>query len=99
MRKGQALMLVNSAAWNDPNKWPEPRRFDITRPQDGNIIFGAGPHFCIGLNLVKAQGSLMIREFSKRFPEARLTGEIGYDYTHHNARRINRLPVRSRADA
>lgn len=99
VRKGQALMLVNSAAWNDPNKWPEPRRFDITRPQDGNIIFGAGPHFCIGLNLVKAQGSLMIREFSKRFPEARLTGEIGYDYTHHNARRINRLPVRSRADA
>jgi len=30
----------------------------------------------------------MIKEFSKRFPKAKLTGEIGYDYTHHNARRI-----------
>jgi len=99
VRKGQALMLVNSAAWNDPKKWTDPRRFDITRPQEGNIIFGAGPHFCIGLNLVKAQGGLMIKEFSKRFPKAKLTGEIGYDYTHHNARRINKLPVRTHLDA
>jgi cytochrome P450 len=99
VRKGQAIMLVLSSAWNDPDKWDEPRRFDIARPQEGNIVFGAGPHFCIGLNLVKVQGGLMVKEFSKRFPKASLTGEIGYDYTHHNARRINKLPVRSNLDA
>ncbi len=93
--KGKAVMLLGTAAWNDAKRWPEPRRFDITRPIEGNIVFGAGPHFCIGLNLVKVQGKLMIEEFTRRFPKATLTGEIGYDYAHHNARRINRLPVRT----
>ena len=93
IRKGQAVMVALSAAWNDPVKWPEPERFDITRPLEGNLIFGAGPHFCIGLNLVKAQGRLMIGEFMRRFPDARLRGDIEYDYNHFNARRMTGLWV------
>jgi cytochrome P450 len=83
-------------AWLDPAKWPDPRRFDITRNHAGNIIFGAGPHLCIGLNLVKAQGKLVIEEFERRFgATAELVGEIEYDPGHFNARRITRLMVRA----
>jgi cytochrome P450 len=93
IRKGEACVVNLSTAWNDPQQCPQPERFDITRPLEGNIIFGAGPHFCIGTYLVRVQGSLTIREFARRFPDASLTGEIDYDYGHHNARRINRLMV------
>ncbi len=93
--KGETIMVSLQPAWNDPKKWPEPRRFDIARPQDGNLIFGAGPHFCIGLNLVKVQGKLMINELSRRFPEAELVGDFEYDYSHHNARRFTRMPVKT----
>lgn len=93
--KGEPIIVCMSAAWNDPRKWPEPRKFDITRNQEGNIIFGAGAHFCIGLNLVKAQGKLMLEEFEKRFPNAELVGEPEYDMTHFNARRMTKLIVRT----
>lgn len=95
IKKGELVMAAMSAAWMDPKKWDNPDTFDITRSQDGNIIFGAGPHFCIGLNLVKVQGKLLIEEFFKRFPKAELTGEMTYDYQHFNARRLATLMVRT----
>ncbi len=96
--KGETVMVSLQPAWNDPQKWPEPRRFDITRPQEGNLIFGAGPHFCIGLNLVKVQGKLMVTELSRRFPDAELVGDFEYDYMHHNARRLTKMLVKTNLD-
>jgi cytochrome P450 len=95
LKKGELVMVALSAAWSDPKRWENPDKFDITRNQDGNIIFGAGAHFCIGLNLVKAQGKLFIEEFTRRFPNAELTGEMEYDYNHFNARRLKKLMVRT----
>jgi cytochrome P450 len=99
-RKGQSILLNMTAAWMDPGKWENPRTLDLERKLEGNIVFGAGAHFCIGTYLVRVQGSLMIQEFAKRFPAAELLdgdGHVEYDYNHHNARRINRLIVRTNA--
>lgn len=93
--KGETIVILNSTAWNDHRKWPEPRKLDFRRNQSGNIIFGAGPHFCIGLNLVKAQGKIMLEEFEKRFPNAELVGEPEYDMSHFNARRMSKLMVKT----
>lgn len=102
IKKGQAIGVNISAAWHDPAKWENPNTLDITRRLDGNIVFGAGAHFCIGTYLVRVQGMLMLKEFIKRFPHAELangTGEIDYEYTHHNARRINKLLVKTNVQA
>ncbi|WP_020649934.1 cytochrome P450 [Solimonas variicoloris] len=99
-RKGQSVLLNLTAGWVDPQKWENPRQLDITRRLDGNIVFGAGAHFCIGTYLVRVQGGLMIQELMKRFPDAELLdgdGHLEYDYNHHNARRINRLIVKTNA--
>lgn len=101
-RKGQSILLNLTAAWVDPAKWENPLTLDIERKMDGNIVFGAGAHFCIGTYLVRVQGGLMIQEFAKRFPNAELLGgdgQVEYDYNHHNARRINRLIIRTNAAA
>ena len=98
IRKGQSILLNLTAAWVDPQKWPQPRKLDITRNLSGSLVFGAGGHFCIGTYLVRVQGSLMIQEMMRRFPQATLlngNGELEYDYNHHNARRINRLIVQT----
>ena len=98
LEKGSFVMPFFSAAALDPAKWPDPRRFDITRNHSGNIIFGAGPHLCIGLNLVKAQGKITIEEFERRFGDtAELVGGPEYDPMHFNARRITTLMVRTGA--
>lgn len=100
IRKGQGIGVNIQAAWHDPAKWQRPDTLDITRRLDGNIVFGAGAHFCIGTYLVRVQGRLMLTEFMRRFPEAGLVngdGELDYEWTHHNARRINRLWVKTNA--
>jgi cytochrome P450 len=98
MRKGDFVMPLFAPAWLDPQKWPEPRKLDFTRDHSGNIIFGAGPHMCIGLNLVKVQARLMINEFDRRFGKtAELVGDIEYDTMHFNARRMTKLMVRTGA--
>lgn len=98
IRKGQGIGVNIQAAWHDPAKWERPNTLDITRRLDGNIVFGAGAHFCIGTYLVRVQGRLMLTEFIKRFPDAELAGgdgELDYEWNHHNARRINRLRVKT----
>ncbi len=102
IRKGQAILVNLAAAWRDPQKWNDPDALDITRNLEGHIVFGAGPHFCIGTYLVRTQGGIMLEEFIRRFPQAELArgdGDLEYDYEHHNARRIVRLNVRTNAGA
>ena len=94
LEKGSFVMPMLGPAWSDPAKWPDPHRFDITRNHAGNIVFGAGPHLCIGLNLVKVQAKLMIEEFERRFGDrAEIVGELEYDPMHFNARRITKLMI------
>jgi len=96
LEKGSFVQAMLSAAWVDPARWPQPYRFDITRNHAGNLVFGVGPHLCIGLNLVKAQGKIMIEEFERRFGDtAELVGAEEYDPAHFNARRITTLMVRT----
>jgi cytochrome P450 len=102
IKKGQAIGVNVQAAWHDPAKWDQANTLDLTRRLDGNIVFGAGAHFCIGTYLVRVQGRLMLQEFMKRFPNAELVngdGDIDFEWTHHNARRINRLRVKTNARA
>jgi cytochrome P450 len=94
LEQGSFVQALLPAAWVDPAKWPQPYRFDITRNHAGNLVFGVGPHLCIGLNLVKAQGKIMIEEFERRFGDtAELAGPEEYDPMHFNARRITTLMV------
>lgn len=98
LEKGSFVIPLLGAAWDDPAKWPEPRKLDITRSHSGNIVFGAGPHMCIGLNLVKVQGKLMLQEWDRRFGDtARVVHGPEYEHTHFNSRRISKLIVRTGA--
>jgi cytochrome P450 len=98
LEKGSLVMPMFGPAWSDPAKWPDPRKYDITRDHKGNIIFGAGPHMCLGMSLVRVQARLMVEEFERRFGDtAELVGEIEYDPWHFNARRMTTLMVRTGA--
>jgi len=94
LEKGSLVIPLQSPSWNDPEKWADPRQFDITRNHAGNIIFGAGPHMCIGLHLVQVQGKLVIEEFERRFGDsASIVGELEFDHMHFNSRRITKMMI------
>ena len=95
VKKGQMIQLITSTAGLDPNTYDDPDTFDIHRNHDKSISFGQGPHYCIGVTLVRSQTEVMLRELFNRFPNLSLTGDVQYDYDHHNARRMTELTVKT----
>ena len=55
IRKGQLLLLSFAGAHRDPSVFPDPDRFDIDRDNGDMVVFGHGPHYCLGVHLAQAE--------------------------------------------
>jgi cytochrome P450 len=55
IRKGQLLLLSFAGAHRDPSVFPDPDRFDIDRDTGDLVVFGYGPHYCLGVHLAQAE--------------------------------------------
>jgi pimeloyl-[acyl-carrier protein] synthase len=67
IRKGQAVMAVMAAANRDPERFPEPDRFDITRKDNRHLAFGYAAHFCFGAALARVEGQEVFEAIIRRF--------------------------------
>ncbi|MEU6945178.1 cytochrome P450 [Streptomyces sp. NPDC046316] len=64
-----------AAADRDPQRFPEPDRFDIRREPRGHLAFGHGIHYCLGAPLARLEGAIAIRTLLERFPRLELDPE------------------------
>lgn len=60
IRKGQLLVLSMAAAHRDPRVYAEPLRLDLRRRPRDLVVFGFGPHYCIGASLARAELRMML---------------------------------------
>lgn len=64
----QAVIAVMAAANRDPERFPNPDRFDIARKDNRHLSFGWAAHFCFGAALARIEGQtafeLMLRRLS-----------------------------------
>ncbi|MFB6847855.1 cytochrome P450 [Streptomyces sp. NPDC056373] len=42
---------------------------------DRNLVFGYGPHYCVGAPLARLEAAVLLRSLARRFPNARLSDE------------------------
>jgi cytochrome P450 len=78
IKENDRLLLWYIASNRDESVFPNPRKFDITRPglADQHQAFGGrGKHFCLGANLARLELKLWIRQTLDRFPDLALDGE------------------------
>jgi cytochrome P450 len=60
IRRGQMLMLSIAGANRDPEVFEDPDRLDFERSVRDLLIFGNGPHYCLGANLAREEISSLL---------------------------------------
>jgi cytochrome P450 len=73
---GARVMLMIGSANRDPERWPDPDRFDIARDTTGHLGFGFGIHFCLGSHLARLEGRCALEAIVTRLRDLRPAGPI-----------------------
>jgi hypothetical protein len=97
IRKGQAVMAVMAAANRDPERFPDPDRFDVARSDNRHLAFGYAAHFCFGAALARVEGQEVFEALIRRLPDLELqSGPLTWR-NNLGLRGLAVLPVRFRA--
>lgn len=79
IKRGDKIYLSYPSANRDPEVFPDPDRFDITRPNASkHLSFGTGEHVCLGARLAVLQLRLLLTEVITRLPDIRPVGTFEY---------------------
>jgi cytochrome P450 len=84
---GAAYIAFLAAANRDPEAFPNPEVFDITRKGRQHLTFSAGAHFCLGANLAKSELEKAFLALVQRYPNMQLAEGV--------PRRTNNYHLRS----
>ena len=80
---GERIGLLLGAANNDPAAFDVPRRFRPGRPDQKNVSFGAGIHFCIGAPLARLELQVALKVLFDRLPDLHLAYEPAFRDSYH----------------
>jgi len=72
IRKRQAVIAIMAAANRDPERFPEPDRFDVARTDNRHVAFGYAAHFCFGAPLARMEGQVAFAALLRRFENIQL---------------------------
>lgn len=74
--KGDWVALFFAAANHDPAVFPNPEKFDISRPNlNKQLTFGVGVHHCLGSALARMEGRALIEAILDRMDDVSLGTE------------------------
>ena len=95
IRKRQAVIAVMGAANRDPERFPDPDRLDIERPDNRHVAFGWAAHFCFGAHLARLEGQIAVSTLLQRLPDLELDTKVPPVWRHNlGLRGLTALPVR-----
>jgi pimeloyl-[acyl-carrier protein] synthase len=92
--KRQAVIAVMGAANRDPERFAEPDRLDLGRPDNRHVAFAWATHFCFGAPLARIEGQVALEAVLRRMPGLRLAGGPLQWRENLGLRGLTALPVK-----
>ncbi|TGQ95339.1 cytochrome P450 [Mesorhizobium sp. M8A.F.Ca.ET.208.01.1.1] len=83
VRPGQTIGLLLGMANHDPYAFADPLAFQPGRPDQKNVSFGAGIHFCIGAPLARLELQVSLKTLFERHPQLHLAEQPRFRDTYH----------------
>jgi cytochrome P450 len=83
IKEGESIGLLLGMANRDPSAFADPDAFLPGRPDQKNVSFGAGIHFCIGAPLARLELQTSLKVLFDRYPDLRTTEEPAYRNSFH----------------
>lgn len=83
LRTGEQVALLLGAANRDPAAFDAPHEFRPGRPDQKNVTFGAGLHFCIGAPLARLELQESLTVLFSRYPDLRIQQPPRYRDSYH----------------
>jgi cytochrome P450 len=78
---GDAVYLAYLSANRDEDVFEDPFRFDVGRPDNKQLAFGYGVHFCLGAHLARLELRIFFEELLARVEDLQLAGEAARSAT------------------
>ena len=73
MPRGSVMVGLLAGANRDPEVFPDPDRFDVTRENAReHVSFSAGRHYCLGAALARMEGQVGLQTLFERYPDLRV---------------------------
>lgn len=93
---GEQLVPVVGAANRDPEAFPDPDVFDVTRSFENKpLSFGGGIHFCIGAQLARLEAAVLLDTLLRRLPTLEIENvDAPRWYPSFTLRGLETLPAR-----
>jgi cytochrome P450 len=92
IRAGDKVVVSFTSANRDEAVFADPERFDIGRHPNPHLVFGHGPHFCLGAHLARTQLRALFEEVLARTSSLTYAGPPTYLRSNFQ-RGVKRLPV------
>ncbi|MEV0236371.1 cytochrome P450 [Nonomuraea sp. NPDC050786] len=72
---GAPIFLVYGSGNRDPERFTDPDRLDLERPDNEHLGFSQGIHFCFGAPLARLEVQVAVAEFVRRVENPRLVAD------------------------
>ena len=92
IRAGDKVVVSFTSANRDEAVFAGADRFDVHRHPNPHLVFGHGPHFCLGAHLARTQMAALLREVLARTSTLRYAGEPSFLRSNFQ-RGVKRLPI------